>query len=333
MNIYSLNILQFIDFVSKIRYGYIDTDGSTHLNTFSNPNQKYLLQYPNQLIKSKVGLCFDIVELYRDYLTKKKIECESYYLEYNDGKTLETHAFIIQKRKNNIWYECLDNSWDEDFKPHGYHDKETLIKSIYEWFQSFVGTYHHDVDKTKFFLAKYDYPAPVLKKKMSLQEFCNGRDYLDTHRLEYSGMAIVFCQHKVLVLETKHNEYVFPKGHIEEGETSKDAAIRECQEESGVDIHNSSYYGECNQYDYTFSSGHLKIPNDDFYKTFGVNSITKNIKAHVFSIDEFQPFVLEPIFIQGLWIDIDEACKIITHSNTRDIFDEALALYKKGSEN
>ena len=77
----------------------------------------------------------------------------------------------------------------------------------------------------------------------------------------------------------------------------------------------------------------MKIPNDEFYKTFGVNSITKNIKAHVFSIDEFQPFVLEPIFIHGLWVDIDDATKIITHSNTKEIFDEALLLYKNGSLN
>ena len=329
MNIYSLNFMQFLDFVSKIKYGYVDIDGNKHPNAFSNPDKNYLLQSPMQLVKSRIGLCFDIVELYREYLTRRKIECESYYLEYRDGNVLETHAFIIQKRKNNLWYECLDNTWESDFKPRGYHDKEALIKSIYEWFQSFVSTYHKNIDKSNFFLAKYDLPKPVFDKEISLMEFSNDRDYLHTNRLEYSGMAIVFCEDKVLILETKHSEYVFPKGHIEEGDTSKEAAIRECQEESGVNIHSSKYYGECEQYDYTFSGGHLKIPNDDFFKTFGVNSINKNITAHVFSIDELQDFVLEPIFIQGLWVDIKKASSIITHANTRDIFEEALSLYKK----
>ena len=329
MNIYSLNFIQLKDFVTKIQYGYVDKDNNKHLDSFTNPDEKYLLQYPNQLVKSKIGICFDIVELYRNYLTKKKIECESYYLEYNDGKTLETHAFIIQKRKNNLWYECLDNSWEEDFHPRGFYDKESLVKYVYEWFQNYVSYYHKDVDKSNFFLAQYQLPVPVFKKQMSLRDFCNGRDYLNTHRLEHSGMAIVFCKEKVLVLETKHNEFVFPKGHIEEGETSKDAAIRECHEESGVDITNSIYYGMCEEYSYTFSAGHLKIPNDEFYKTFNVNSITKNITAHVFSIEEFQDFNLEPIFIEGKWVDIDKALDLITHTNTKDILKEALEMYQK----
>ena len=328
MNIYSLNYSQLVDFVTKIKYGYIDIDNNEHLDIFSNPNSKYLLQYPNQLVKSQIGLCFDIIELYREYLSKKKIECESYYLEYNDGNILETHAFIIQKRKN-LWFECLDNSWEDDFYPRGFHDKEVLVKSIYEWFQNYVSSYHNNVDKTKFFMSLYKTPIPVFKRKMSLIEFCNNRDYLNTTRLEHSGMAIVLCQNKVLILETKHNEFVFPKGHIEDGETSKDASIRECKEESGVDISNAKYYGECKQYCYTFSGGHLKIQNDDFYKTFGVNSITKNITAHVFSIDEFQDFNLEPIFINGMWVDFDEALETITHANTKEIFQEALLLYKK----
>ena len=328
MNIYSLNYAQLIDFVTKIQYGYIDIDNKKHIDSFSNPDNKYLLQKPDQLILSKIGLCFDIVELYRDYFNKKGIECESYYLEYNDGKIIETHAFIIQKRKNNSWYECLDNSWEEVFQPRGFHDKETLVKSIYEWFQNYVESYHKNIDKSNFFLTQYQIPIEVFEKKKSLQEFCGKRDCLHTHRMEYSGMAIVFCQNKVLVLETKHNEFVFPKGHIEEGETSKDAAIRECQEESGVNIYDSKYYGECPKYDYTFSGGHLKIPNDDFYKTFNVNSITKNITAHVFSIDEFQDFKLEPIFLSGSWVEINKAFDIITHANTKDIFKEALSLYK-----
>lgn len=329
MNIYSLNFIQLKDFVTKIQYGYVDKDNNKHLDSFTNPDEKYLLQYPNQLVESKIGICFDIVELYRSYLTKKKIECESYYLEYNDGNTLETHAFIIQKRKNNLWYECLDNSWEDDFHPRGFYDKESLVKSIYEWFQNYVSSYHKDVDKSNFFLAQYKLPVPVFKKQMSLRDFCNGRTYLNTHRLEHSGMAIVFCKGKVLVLETKHNEFVFPKGHIEEGETSKDAAIRECHEESGVDITDSTYYGMCDEYSYTFSAGHLKIPNDEFYKTFNVNSITKNITAHVFSIEEFQGFNLEPIFIEGKWVDIDKALEIITHTNTKDILKEALEMYQK----
>ena len=328
MNIYNLKYGQFCHFISKIDYGYIDKKGERHLNTFSNPLDSYTLQYPHQLINSRIGLCFDIVELYRSYLYKNGYQCESYYMEYNDGDILESHAFIIHKKRNGLWFECVDNSWTNQIYPKGYYDKEALIKSIYEWFEDFVCNEYQNVDKSKFFLTSYTLPTPVLRKEKSLREYCAKRSYLNTHRVEHSGMAIVFCKGKVLLLETKHKEFVFPKGHIESGETSKDASIRECLEESGVSIKNAKYFGECGSYSYTFSGGHLKMPNDDFYHTFNVNSITKNIYVHVYELKEFQSFTLEKIFINGFWINIDSACNIITHDNTKEIFLKALELYK-----
>lgn len=329
MNIYNLKYRQFCQFVSRISYGYIDKKGEKHLNDFSNPDSNYLLQYPHQLINSKVGLCFDVVELYRSYLYKKGYQCESYYMEYKDGEILESHAFIIHKKKNGLWYECIDNSWTTEVVPKGFFDKESLIKSIYDWFQQYVSKEHQDINKTKFFLASYSLPTPVLKQEKSLREFCATRKYLNSHRIEHSGMAIVFCKGKVLLLETKHKEFVFPKGHIEKGETSKDASIRECFEESGVSIKDAQYFGECGNYSYTFSGGHLRMPNDDFYRTFNVNSITKNIYVHVYEIDEFQDFKLEKIFINGYWVNINDALNTITHNNTKDIYLKALEIYKK----
>lgn len=327
MNIYNLKYGQFCQFVSRIAYGYIDKKGERHPNIFSNPDTFYALQYPHQLIKSKLGLCFDVVELYRSYLYKKGYQCESYYMEYNDGQILESHAFIIHKKKNGLWYECIDNSWTNEVYSKGYFDKESLIKSIYEWFQQYVSKEYSNINKTNFFLTSYNLPVPVFKGEKSLREFCANRKYLNTHRIEYSGMAIVFCKGKVLLLETKHKEFVFPKGHIEKGETSKDASIRECFEESGVTLANALHYGECGEYAYTFSGGHLKMPNDDFYRTFSVNSITKNIYVHVYEIFEFQEFKLEKIFINGYWVDINDTYDTITHNNTKEIFEKALILY------
>ena len=328
MNIYDLSFKEFTQYVKSIKYGYIDKNGVTHPDSFINPSGDYQLQKPEDLTKTQMGICFDIVELYRDYLTSKNVTCESYFIEYKNNDIIETHAFIIEKRKNNLWYECVDNSWANDFHVRGYYDKDLLIKSLYEWFQNYVESEYGSIDKSKFYLNKYSIPTTVFEGKESLQKYCTNRDYLSTHRTEFSGMSIVFCKGKVLVLETKHNEFVFPKGHIENGENSKDASIRECLEESGICIKNGKYYGECGNYSYTFSAGHLKIPNDDYYRTFGVNGITKNIYVHVYEIDDFQKFNLESIFIKGIWVDIDKINSTISHDNTRDIFKRALDLYK-----
>ena len=333
MNVNNMNLKEIETLVKKIKYGYIDKSGKEFLGEFRNPDSRYFLQYPQQLLKSNIGLCFDIVELYRNYFHHIGLFCESYFMMYRDNDIIETHAFMIYKRKNNLWYECLDNTWSEDFYVKGYREKDFLLKNIYEWFQDYVQDIHGEVDKTKFYLNKYNYPKNVFLNKTNLISYCTTRDYNESFRAEFSGMAIVFCQDKVLVLQTKHNEFVFPKGHIESGESSKDAAIRECFEESGVDLKNAKYYGECGEYSYTFSAGHLKITNDSFYKTFEVSKITKTIYVHVFGIDTTQDFNLEKIFINGIWLDCSLVSKTITHDNTIDEFNRALELYKSNKNN
>ena len=57
---------------------------------------------------------------------------------------------------------------------------------------------------------------------------------------EHSAGGIVFRKDsgEVVVLVTQssaHDGWIFPKGHLERGETSSDAALREVKEETGVD--------------------------------------------------------------------------------------------------
>lgn len=329
MKTHKLKYSSFSEYVFAIKYGYVNNEGKIVPNLFTNPTAGYHLQTPLEVTKSGYGICFDIVELTRDYLNARGFVNESYYMEYKKGDVFESYAFIIYKRKNNLWYECVDNSWAEFVQTKGYFDKEILIKGVYEWFQDWVQLEHEDIDKSCFYLNKYKYPASVYSGKVPFHSFLTKNNYNQICRDEYSGMSIVFCKNKVLLLETKHNEFVFPKGHIEKGENSLQAAIRECFEESGVDLSNAEYLGECSSYDYTFSAGHLKIPNDDFYHTFGVNQIKKTIYVHVFKIPEFQEFNLESIFIKGSWININKAHYIITHDNTKKIYVEALRKLRK----
>ena len=51
---------------------------------------------------------------------------------------------------------------------------------------------------------------------------------------EVSAGGIVFCGEKVLVLRNHRDDAVFPKGHIELGESHEDAAVREVWEEAGI---------------------------------------------------------------------------------------------------
>lgn len=59
-------------------------------------------------------------------------------------------------------------------------------------------------------------------------------------RVETSAGGVVVCKNgtRILVGLTRENDYpdfVLPKGHLEKGESAEEAAIREIQEEAGLD--------------------------------------------------------------------------------------------------
>lgn len=61
---------------------------------------------------------------------------------------------------------------------------------------------------------------------------------------EKSCGIIVFDEDKVLLIKHNGGHISFPKGHVEEGETSKETAIRETFEETGIEakIISDDYY-------------------------------------------------------------------------------------------
>jgi diadenosine hexaphosphate hydrolase (ATP-forming) len=59
-----------------------------------------------------------------------------------------------------------------------------------------------------------------LDRSIMIREFCAG--------------GLVFSGDRLLILKRFNGVWLFPKGHIEPGETPEIAAIREVQEESGI---------------------------------------------------------------------------------------------------
>ena len=55
-------------------------------------------------------------------------------------------------------------------------------------------------------------------------------------KYEKSCGAIIFDKDKILVIQQKEGHWGFPKGHVEEGETEVETAIREIKEETNLDV-------------------------------------------------------------------------------------------------
>ena len=76
MKVYKQKYFNFAEYVYNLKYGYIDREGIKHLGVFTNPTDDYYLQTPSETIKNGCGICFDTVELMREYLTNKGLTSE-----------------------------------------------------------------------------------------------------------------------------------------------------------------------------------------------------------------------------------------------------------------
>ena len=152
-------------------------------------------------------------------------------------------------------------------------------------------------------------------------------DYVNTKRDEHSSMAIVFCKDKVLCLVNHDNRVELPKGHLEPGETSLQAAIRECLEETGVMLLEDDWIKQIKSVEYSFSGKDFRnMTNLQFFATFGVCTIHKKVDIHVFSVDdELETSLTEPKYFKEVkWEKVDQFILENPYEDTLRAVTEAL---------
>lgn len=103
----------------------------------------------------------------------------------------------------------------------------------------------------------------------------------------------------LLILQTK-GHWGLPKGHIEEGETEEQTAIREVKEETNIDV----IVNKNLRYSMVYN------PKEDVEKEV-VYFIAKNTS------NNFKPQLEEVQEIK--WLDIDNAINTITYENSKDL--------------
>lgn len=138
--------------------------------------------------------------------------------------------------------------------------------------------------------------------------------------LEYSAMAVVFYQGRILV--TKEDVYgkialSLPKGHIESGETTIEAAIRECFEETNVIITRSEVVKELDPFEIKFTTPQGK-------------EVIKTISPVVFNTKyKGNPRSLEKRVIDVTYMDVDEFLTNCSYDNVKQVVTAALTLLHK----
>lgn len=118
----------------------------------------------------------------------------------------------------------------------------------------------------------------------------------------------------LLIKNTFDNRWATPKGHLEEGETSEEAAIREIREETGVESKIVELLGQ-NKYVFRFRD----------------KLIRKKVDIYLLELvgdPELLPEKFDPVdrLVKDVrWFDVDTAVTAIGYKNLRD-------LIKKGAD-
>ena len=127
---------------------------------------------------------------------------------------------------------------------------------------------------------------------------------------EKSCGCIVMHKDKVLLVKHNKGHWDFPKGHVEEGETEKQTAIREVKEETNVNV---------------------QILSDKKYQTNYIIK-DKNIDKDVIfflakPLNLNQKPQLEEVIITE-WKKFEDALEVITYERSRELLKEAIKDYK-----
>jgi hypothetical protein len=79
---------------------------------------KYIIKSPEELLKTKSGICYDQVELERQYFSKLNYEFKTFFayekLPLDDNRT---HTFLIYKENNKYYW--FEHSWGPYKGIHG----------------------------------------------------------------------------------------------------------------------------------------------------------------------------------------------------------------------
>jgi len=129
---------------------------------------------------------------------------------------------------------------------------------------------------------------------------------------EAAGGVVVNDEGKILLVEQHGNSWSFPKGGVEDGETPLRAAVREIQEETGLEGSDLVYVSELGSYErYSVGPGGVGENKEWGYRT-------RTFFLFKTSKQELSPYDPEGEITEARWTTIDEALALLNHPKDRE---------------
>jgi len=167
--LYIHDILKFLTVLNKIKYGYLDKNNKVYKLSELNSkewNDNYQLQIKNRLLTTRIGHCWDFVELERWFFNSLNIKNETYFICDSDLKF--THTILLYFLNNKVYY--IESAW---FKNKGIYE----FNSTQEFWAYFIPKYSKSNNINEF-LEYHEYKEP--NYPMTVDEFighCVGHSF------------------------------------------------------------------------------------------------------------------------------------------------------------
>jgi 8-oxo-dGTP pyrophosphatase MutT (NUDIX family) len=135
-------------------------------------------------------------------------------------------------------------------------------------------------------------------------------------KLEFSAGGIVYKKTKrgpkILFLLDPFDKWAFPKGHIEKGEKKEITALREVEEEVGIDIKDLKVVKELGEIDYWFKWKGETIHKIVYFYLIEAKPEARAVPQKDEGIQEVK------------WIDLDRALEFSEYKDVEKVLEKAI---------
>ncbi|MBS3147658.1 NUDIX domain-containing protein [Candidatus Woesearchaeota archaeon] len=119
---------------------------------------------------------------------------------------------------------------------------------------------------------------------------------------DHSAGVVVFCEGKYLLLKYEAGHWDFPKGHLEQGEDDKTAALRELKEEAGISAQIIDGFSHTINYKLELD-GELVSKDVVFFFAICGKSLVKLSHEHT----------------DFIWLEFEDALKKVTYKSAKEV--------------
>ena len=146
----------------NIEYGWYDTKNNLREHIDKDFMIEYRTRTPEEIKKSKHGICWDLVELEREYLEEKKADFKTIFVVINDIILKHpNHSFIIIKENDKYYW--LEATLKDHKGIHEFNTLEELKNKIIEVFPIIANRPIDEKDSKRIEFFEFERPKNAIK--------------------------------------------------------------------------------------------------------------------------------------------------------------------------